>query len=447
MQFNPDREIRSLPGLTSAVVATATFAKTFVPFYLIGSTAIFAISSAFGLLLVMISRRRILYNANCITDILIVLGLLYGIVIISYWTNSYPQVPPTYLLGILIFHALFLIFGFAAARALKVVLLMLLGAATIYLIVIAQYTLRFGDLMRDGYLHDIFGVGVSTVFITFHQNIGNLLGVATLAAIGLGSTRVRKFLAVSALPLVFMFMFHIAARTALVALLGSLIFLAAAGLWVRSKRWALLSAFAVVLVGTLASGIFYQRALEERSIDATAPDAISRTIREIQDPRPLFRIQIWGRAWQRILSNPDRLLLGRGIGMYPVDEGFGAPNWLLRPTEGSKYYPHNVHLELLYETGIVGLLLFGILSIFPLVSALRQWSLLSLTEQSAIAIYMFNLLSVELSGSFAFSYDFQFFLALAVGVIALRRRPGTVAEPPVRTHFAEESTASPEFAR
>jgi O-antigen ligase len=434
----------SLAGLTAAVVTTATFAKTFLPFYLIGSTQIFTITSTFGIVLVAVNWRQLYDSASKVTDVIIVLGLLYGVTIISYLSSSYPVVPVTYLLGILIFHALFLIFGFAAARALRVVLLMLMGGAAVYLVVIARYTLLFGDLMRGGYLHDLFGVGVSAIFITFHLNIGNLLGLAALAALGLGSTRIRKILATGALLLVLIFMFHIAARTALVALLVSLIFLAGAALWVRSRKWALLSALAVLVAGALASGIFYQRALENIAVDALAPDAISRTIREIQDPRPLFRIQIWQRAWQRILSEPDRLLLGRGIGIYPVDEGFGAPDWLLRPTEGSKYYPHNVHLEMLYETGIVGLLLLGILSLFPLVSAIRRWPMLSLMERSAIAIYVFNLLSAELSGSFAFSYDFQFFFALAVGVIAANRLRGTTAQPLLPSlRPAEEVQASP----
>jgi O-antigen ligase len=430
--------------LTSAVVTTATFAKSFLPFYLIGSTPIFASTCVLGIVLVTIASRQIYDLARGITDILVVLCLLYGLVIISYWTHSFSEVPVTHLLGILIFHAMFMIFGFAAARILKVVLLMLLAAAAIYLIVIAQYTLRFGDLMRDGHIHDLFGVGVPEIVSTVHQNIGNLLGLAALAALGLGSTRITRSLTVGALPLVLIFLFHIAARTALVALLGSLMFLAGAHLWTRSKKWALLCALAVVVATALASGAFYHHAIDNKDVDGAAPDAISRTIREIQDPRPLFRIQIWERAWQRILSEPDRLLLGRGIGMYPVDEGFGAPDWLLRRAEGSKYYPHDVHLEMLYETGIVGFVLFGILSLFPLVCAIRQWQEFSLPEQSAMALYMFNLISAEISGSFAFSYDLQFFFALAVGVIASKRRCGAAVNPTLQPiEFARDGQASP----
>jgi O-antigen ligase len=80
-----------------------------------------------------------------------------------------------------------------------------------------------------------------------------------------------------------------------------------------------------------------------------------------------------------------------------------------------------VHLEILYETGIVGLLLFGFLTIFPIAASLRRWSTFSPAEKSAIAIYVFNLVSSGISGAFAYTYMLQFFLALTVGIIALKR--------------------------
>lgn len=416
-----NRNRRSLAGVTAAVVTTAAFSKAFVPFYLIGSTAIFAATSAAGFLFVAISWRQFCDNASRTTDILVVLGLLYGVVIISYLSRSFPEVPVTHLLGILIFHSLFLVFGFAAARGLKAVSAILLSAAAIYSIVIAQYDIRFGDLMRDGYLHDIFGVGDMAMAVTFHQNIGTVLGLAALATLGLATSRTRQILAIGALPLILLFMFHIAARGAMVALVCSLLFLAAAGFWGRSKKLTLLGLIAVIVAATVASGLFYQRALQDKDVDTIAPDAITRTIREIQDPRPGFRIQIWARAWHRISTEPDRLLLGRGIGMYPVNEGFGAPDWLLHPTEGSKEYPHNVHLELLYETGLVGLLLFSAITIFPLIVSLRRWTRFLPAEKSACAMYVFMLVSSDISGAFAYTYTLQFFFALSVGIIAIRR--------------------------
>jgi O-antigen ligase len=346
-------------------------------------------------------------------------------VVANFLVYSFHQIPITHLFGILIFHALFLVFGFAASRVLTAVFAVLLTGAVIYLIIIVQYTMRFGDPMRDGYLHDVFGVGISGIFITFHQSIGLVLGLAALAAVGLTANRTRS-LSFAALPFVLVFLFHIAARTAIIALACSLLFLAGASLWVRSKKLALLSLSTAVLAVTVASGLFYERALRDNAVDAVAPDAISRTIREIQDPRPLFRIQIWSRAWHHISTEPDRLLFGRGIGIYPIDEGFGSPNWLLQPTEGNKYYPHNTYLEMLYEAGIVGALLFAALTSLPLFVSLKHWENYSAAEKSAISLYVFYFVSEQISGSFAFSYEFQFFLALAVGVVALRRKQDAV---------------------
>jgi O-antigen ligase len=420
----------SLAAVTAAIVTTAAFSKMFVPFYLVGSTAIFAATSALGATLVAIGWRQIYGMATKVTDILLLLGALYGLVIINFLFLSRPAVPTTYLVGILVFHALFIVFGFAAARALNVVLLMLLAAAAVYVFVIARYTILFGDLEQDGYLHDIFGVVKPALFVALHQEIGITLGLAALAALGLGSTRAKRILAVGALPLILLFMFHIAARAAMVALVCSLAFQVVAGFWVRSKKLALLSVIAAVVVITFASGLFYERALQDKDIDARAPDAVSRTIREIQSSDPGFRLPIWTETWNRILTEPDKLLFGRGLGMWPVDEGFGAPDWLLRKTDASRHYPHNVHLEMLYEAGIAGLLLFSIVTLSPLVILLRRWHLLSLAQKSAVSMYVFQIVGAEFSGAFAIGYVDQFFFALTVGIIALRRMddaPGLTA--------------------
>jgi O-antigen ligase len=409
-----------LPALTAVVVTIATFAKSFVPFYLIGSTPIFVASCSLGLVLIALASKKLVEQATYAKDILVALTLLYGVVIASFLIYSLHQVPVTHLLGILIFHGLFLLFGFAASRAPKAVFSVLIVEAAIYLLIVAQYTVRFGDLMRDGYLHNLFGVTVPELITTFHQNIGSALGLASLGAIGFAAKQ-RRVAVFIALPLIFLFLFHIAARTTIVALVCSLSFLVGAAVWVRSRKLALAGFAAIVLAAAVAASVFYERALRDKDVDAVAPDAISRTIREIQDPRPLFRMQIWTRANHRIAAEPDRLLLGHGVGVYPIDEGFGPPDWLLRPAEGNKYYPHNLHLELLYETGLPGFLIFTVLTLVPLFFSLKHWDRLSAPERAAIAIYVFSLVTVEISGSFAYSYDFQFFYGLAAGVVALKR--------------------------
>jgi O-antigen ligase len=296
----------------------------------------------------------------------------------------------------------------------------LLAQAATYLIVVAQYTVRFGDLMRDGYLHDIFGIGLSSVFVTtFHQQIGTATALALIATFGLRAN-LTKPLALVALPLILLFLFHIAARTAIVALACSLTFLVGADLWTRSRRKALVSLSVLVMLVALASGLFYERSLHDKDVDPVAPDAISRTIREIQSQDPGFRLNMWSRAWHRIATEPDRLVFGRGIGAYPIDEGFGAPDWLLN-TKSIKYYPHNTYLEMLYETGTVGFLIFSVFTLIPLGVALKHWIRFSAQEKSAISLYVFYFASMQLSGSFAYSYDFEFFFALATGIICLKR--------------------------
>jgi O-antigen ligase len=412
---------QTLARWTSVAVTVAVIAKTFVPFYLIGSTAIFGASVAVGLVLVVLSWRPIFDDASHVRDVLIVAALFYAIVVVSFLVYSRGAVSATHLWGILIIHGIFLIFGFSAARALKMVLLVLLSMAAIYAALLALHALRFGGVTTGVNIDDIFGIGVPAIYVTFHQNIGFGLGAGALAALGLVSNRIAQILAVFTLPIVLLFLFHIAARTALVALASSLIFLGFAALWAFSRKVALLAAATVIVAATIAWGVLSQRALNRIEVDAKAPDAVSRTIRELQNPDPGFRLPIWEQTWRHIVTEPDRLPLGRGIGMYPVNEGFGAPDWLLHPTEGSKYYPHNVHLEILYETGIVGLVLFSLLTILPIVASLRRWSAFSPADKSAIAMYVFVLVSSDISGAFAYTYILQFFLALTVGIIAVKR--------------------------
>lgn len=133
------------------------------------------------------------------------------------------------------------------------------------------------------------------------------------------------------------------------------------------------------MIAVVASGLFYEYAFRDKDVDKVAPGAVSRTIREIQNSHPQFRLQIWTRAIDRIASEPGRLPFGRGVGVFPIDEGYGPPNWLL-PTEGSKHYPHGVYLELLYEAGPAGFLVFATLTLLPLFFSLRHWNRFSGAE-------------------------------------------------------------------
>src|SRR5262249_13810251 len=236
--------------LTAAIVTTAAFGKLFVPFYLIGSTAIFVALTLAGAALILFDWRTIRDEARYAGDILCAICLLYAIVIASYLVNSLGRVPPTHLLGILIFHGLFLVFGFAAARAPQAVFAMLLAQAGIYLIYVIRYTVRFGDMMEGGFVQDVFGVNNATLSLALHQHIGEALGLATLAALGFG-TRWIRIATIAALPFVLLFMFYIGSRTAIVALLCGLFFLCWAELWGRSRKFAIASLAALMICAAL----------------------------------------------------------------------------------------------------------------------------------------------------------------------------------------------------
>jgi len=113
-----DRLSRLLTTSLAGSATVATFAKSFTPFYLIGSTAIFVAACLIGLVLLALSWRQILDAAGHVRVILAAMALVYAIVIASYFASSFHQVPLTHLLGILIFHAMFLLFGLASAGAL-----------------------------------------------------------------------------------------------------------------------------------------------------------------------------------------------------------------------------------------------------------------------------------------------------------------------------------------
>src|SRR5690349_16014163 len=115
-----------LTALLAGIATIAVFAKSFTPYYMIGSTPIFAAACLLGLVLAALSWRRIVNLAGQVTPFLVLIVLLYAVVTANYVINSWPQVPMTHLLGILIFHGIFLLFGFASAGALSTVFAVLL---------------------------------------------------------------------------------------------------------------------------------------------------------------------------------------------------------------------------------------------------------------------------------------------------------------------------------
>src|SRR5262245_28529259 len=207
-----DRRSHLLAALIAGITTIAVFAKSFTPYYLVGSTVIFVITCVIGLVLIALNWREVVDPANYVRPILVVMALLYAVVTASYFINSFDQVPVTYLLGILIFHAIFLLFGFASARTPTAVFVILLMQGLAYLIIFGQYALRFGDFVRDDrLLEDVFGIGPD-MSLAIHQQVGSQMALAALAALGLASGR-KRLLSIAFMPLAVWFISCFLART------------------------------------------------------------------------------------------------------------------------------------------------------------------------------------------------------------------------------------------
>ncbi|MDG5759854.1 O-antigen ligase family protein [Natronococcus sp. A-GB1] len=75
-----------------------------------------------------------------------------------------------------------------------------------------------------------------------------------------------------------------------------------------------------------------------------------------------LRFGYWTNTFDAL--NPTMLLFGEGFGAWPV---------LIDPGYDTRYYPHNIVLEVLFELGIVGLVLLGALFGYALLNAARDW--------------------------------------------------------------------------
>jgi O-antigen ligase len=124
---------------------------------------------------------------------------------------------------------------------------------------------------------------------------------------------------------------------------------------------------AIVLVACLivaaAAGVFFQR------------------LGEIDDFTAVSRLAIWSGAFTLFAHSP---VFGIGFGNLR-----GLMGGLLNLPDGWTGDAHNLYLELLAETGLVGFLVFGILVVLSLRTALKQWRVTQSHFDKMIALAAF----------------------------------------------------------
>jgi O-antigen ligase len=148
---------------------------------------------------------------------------------------------------------------------------------------------------------------------------------------------------------------------------------------------------------------------------------LPRTLQRLQEAREQgfegsTRFEGYDTTWRMLEEAP---VFGRGIGSWPVLTGRGD----------IRAYPHNIFLEVFFELGLIGLLLFvGLLlyawSLIPPVRVLRRepWMML------AVAQLLSAFLNANISGDLNDNKLFWAFLGLVV-VCALRSVPQDLDAP------------------
>ncbi|MGB8400211.1 O-antigen ligase family protein [Bradyrhizobium sp.] len=420
----------------AAIAATTTaFCKQFTPFYHFHSTIIFVVAAFVSSLLILPVwklRPELFQKARSTA---IVTLCIWACTALSYLLFARHSVPPTYLAGLVLFSGFFMLVGVAASGSPRSIAVIFVMIAIIYLIYLARYVQHFGFLFPPKSLvdqfdfpdlfGDIFGLSSDPeadrvdLYVTQYQNVGRFLALGALAATMLiGNVRRRWVLGWMLVAATFVMVLWVGGRGALLALAVSISI--AVG---RSRPVKTL--VLIVATALLASGALLVLAKVNFYIGIPV---IDRTIDEIQHPNPRLRGPILEYLFAKLKDEPYSIILGRGLGMFPVELGRPTPDWLIaRPITG---YPHNVILEALYEIGIGGMALFIVLIMIPIKRAWAIWASLNQDEFFVFQLYIFHLALLMVSGALAYSYDFYFVLGLTIGT--LRQAAGGVSKKAVQ---------------
>ena len=124
-----------------------------------------------------------------------------------------------------------------------------------------------------------------------------------------------------------------------------------------------------------------------------------------------LRFEFW--AWTIDALHPGMLLFGEGLGSWPV---------LVYHEADGQYYPHNLVLEVLFELGLVGIVLIGALLGYAVVTLFRDWRAHEeSTHLFLVILFIYMLANVMVTGDLNENrYLFAIVGAMAYSVSARR---------------------------
>jgi hypothetical protein len=88
--------------------------------------------------------------------------------------------------------------------------------------------------------------------------------------------------------------------------------------------------------------------------------------------------------------HPGMIVFGEGLGSWPV---------LVHPGADVQYYPHNMFLEVLFELGVIGVVLLGAVLGYAAVNLYRDWRAHGGASHAILAVlFIYMMANVMVSG-------------------------------------------------
>jgi O-antigen ligase len=238
----------------------------------------------------------------------------------------------------------------------------------------------------------------------------------------------RRNLSIVATILVLFLMVKTESRSAWAAGLVSVVLFVVLNFRASKSRW-----MAIALIALLAIGSFlmFHELISRRltgMFELNPQSAIAR------------RLYFYEGAWRAFLASP---IIGNGVGNFIVFlPGFRSPDYWMLKSEDIVPHAHNEYLEILSETGLVGLLLFGTFVVYYFRKVVAAYKRAGPTQRTLMAgfiaaiagVLIDNLSSLNLR-TVPVALSFYMIIGLALKQTDLQVKTFSIAIPPASRKF------------